>query len=377
MNRVKTWVEVSSQALRHNVGEIKRLTTPAAIMAVVKSNSYGHGLLEVAHAVNEDVDAFGVDSIDEGMLLRQHDYQLPVVILGYLRCDRVTEAVRHDLSFTVYDAVSVKHAACAGSRLHPARLHLKIETGLHRQGMHEDQLASILRIIRRERYVAVEGISTHYANVEDARDDSYAQKQLERFTRACTMTQSMGFEPRWRHTACSAAAILYPATHFNMIRLGIALYGLWPSQTALVHARALGRRLALRPAMTWKTIVAQVKRVSRGTPVGYGLSEKLKRDSVIAVLPVGYADGYDRGFSRQSEVLIHGKRCRIIGRVCMNMCVADVTDISRVRTEDVVVLLGRQKTDRITADELAEKIGTINYEIVNRVNPLISRIVVA
>lgn len=376
MRESKTWVEVSSKALRHNVRQIKRLASPAACMAVVKSNAYGHGLLETARAVADDVDAFAVDSADEGMALRAAGIRKPVVVLGYTRHGRMADAMRHDLSLTVSDELSVRCAARVACARYPARLHLKMETGLYRQGANEQDLPRILNVIKRARFVVLEGLSTHYANIEDTRDDAYAKKQLTRFIRVREAVRAHGFEPRWCHTACSAAAILYPQTHFNMVRLGVALYGLWPSHVTLVSARALGRQLDLRPALTWKTIVAQVKRVPRGESVGYGLTEQMKRETMIVVLPIGYWDGYDRGFSRQSEVLIRGRRCRILGRIFMNMCVADVTELPHVRVEDGVVLLGRQKNETVTAEELAEKIDTINYEIVTRINPMIPRITI-
>lgn len=376
MKRAKTWVEVSRSALQHNIQQIKRLVTPSSVMAVVKSNAYGHGLLEVAHAVEKDADFFGVDSVDEGLSLRHKGVTKPILILGYTLHERVRDAVQGNLALTAYDAETIRCAARVTSRKHPARLHLKVETGLHRQGVDEKELVRLLRLMKRERFVELDGLSTHYANIEDTRDDGYAKQQLERFEHACETAQQMGCEPRWRHTACSAAAMLYPETRFNLVRLGIVMYGLWPSQTTMVSARSLGRRADLRPALAWKTHIAQVKRVKKGEPISYGLTERVKRDSLIAVLPVGYWDGYDRGFSRQAEVLVRGHRCRILGRVCMNMCVADVTDAPRARVEDEVVLLGKQGREEVTADELAEKIGTINYEIVTRINPQLPRIVV-
>ena len=191
------------------------------------------------------------------------------------------------------------------------------------------------------------------------------------------LLKSEGIDPPWKHTACSAAAILYPQTYFNLARIGIAMYGLWPSKETLAVAKREKRVISLVPALTWKTVVAQIKKVKKGAPVSYGLTERVTRDSRLAILPVGYWDGYDRrGLSQTGQALIRGHRCKIVGRICMNMCVADVTDVPGIKAEDEVVLLGRQKRAVIAAEDLASKIGTINYEVVTRINPQIPRIVV-
>lgn len=376
MSLDKTWVEISLSRLIRNLREIKRLVAPSAVMAVVKANAYGHGLVKVARALASEADWFGVDQINEALELRRGGIKKPILIMGYTRHVRVEDAVRHDVSFVAYDRATVRAAAQAATKKHPARVHLKIETGLHRQGASVEDALVLAKAMAREPHVIVEGASTHFANIEDTRDDAYAMKQLSRFNGALASLKKIGHEPAWKHAACSAAAILYPDTRFNLSRAGIAMYGLWPSQTTLVSAQSLAHSPILEPALSWKTVVAQVKHVPRNEPVSYGLTERVKRNSVIAVLPVGYWDGYDRDLSRQGEVLVHGHRCRIIGRVCMNMCVADVTDVPRVRAEDEVVLLGQQNNEEISAEEIAEKIGTINYEILARINPLLKRIFV-
>lgn len=377
MKRDKIQVEISKDALRHNFKAVASLVKPAKVMAVVKSNAYGHGLLEVARAVHGLTDWFGVDNIDEALALRHAGIKKSILILGYTRIDRIVDAVRHNISFVAYDIESLRVASRVGSRKRPARVHLKLETGLTRQGLSTGDLEAVSALLKRVRTVTVEGASTHYANIEDTNDDAYAMKQLVRFEKFLDVLKEHGIEPTVTHTACSAAAILYPDTRFNLIRLGISLYGLWSSDRTQASSQRLGITLSLRPALTWKTIIAQVKRVPKGTPVSYGLTEYTKRDSKIAVLPIGYWDGYDRaGMSSRAEVLIRGKRCRILGRVCMNMCMADVTDVPGVKAEDEVVLLGRQGREAVTAEHLADLCGTINYEIVTRINPLIPRVIV-
>ncbi|NQU83950.1 MAG: alanine racemase, partial [Parcubacteria group bacterium] len=217
-------------------------------------------------------------------------------------------------------------------------------------------------------------IYTHFANVEDTTNHYYADYQLERFKKIIRILEDNYIEIPIKHTACSAAAIIFPETHFNMVRFGTATYGIWSSKETFLAVKK--SEITLKPVLTWKTRVAQIKKVKKGMPISYGLTEKLSRDSRIAVIPVGYWDGYDRRFSSIGNVLINGRRCKVLGRICMNMCMVDITDLKDVSIEDEVVLLGEQKKERITVEELAEKIGTINYEIITRINPLIKRIVV-
>jgi alanine racemase len=255
-----------------------------------------------------------------------------------------------------------------------AYVHLKIETGTSRQGLAGQDLRRLVRELKRTPGVVIEGASTHYANIEDTTDSSFAKLQLERYRENLELLKSEGIDPPWKHTACSAAAILFPETYFNLARLGIAMYGLWPSKETLAVAKRAKRVLRLKPVLGWKTVIAQIKRLPKGTPISYGLTESTTRASKVAILPVGYWDGYDRrGMSNVGQVLVRGRRCKVMGRVCMNMCVVDVTDVPGVQVQDEVVLLGRQRRETITAEELASKMDTINYEVVTRINPAIER----
>ncbi len=219
-------------------------------------------------------------------------------------------------------------------------------------------------------------MSTHYANIEDTTDHSYAMSQLNRFNAMVRAFEMEGIVSKEKHTACSAAALLYPQTYFTMVRAGIALYGLWPSKETRVSVANSGKKITLHPALSWKTLIAQVKTLPKGASVSYGLTERLTRDSKIAVIPVGYWDGFDRRFASIGHALVRGRRAKVLGRICMNMCVVDVTDIPGIRVEDDVVMIGRQKKETLTAEDLATAIGTINYEIVTRINPLTPRVLV-
>jgi len=383
----KTWVEISRLALTSNIEAFRHhLGEKTTVMAVVKSNAYGHGLVQTAKIADRAGAAwFGVDSVDEGIELRKHGITKPVLVLGYTLSSRVKDCVTHDLSFVVSTMETVR--ALRALKLKPigprpsknakaAFVHLKIETGTTRQGMNGEELRSLVRALKKTSGVVIEGASTHYANIEDTTDSSYARLQLKRYREGLEILRSEGIDPPWKHTACSAAAILFPDTHFNLARIGIAMYGLWPSKETHAIATRQKRPISLRPVLTWKTVIGQIKHVKKGTPVSYGLTHRMTRDSVLAILPIGYWDGYDRcGLSNTAEVLVRGHRCPVVGRICMNMCVIDVTDVKGVKTEDEVVLLGSQKGEMVPAEDLASKIGTINYEVVTRINPLITRVV--
>jgi alanine racemase len=372
---VRTWIEVSKSSLRHNVDQLKHgLGSGTEFMAVVKSNAYGHGIPNVVKVVDSRVDWFGVDSLPEAEEVRRAGSRKPVLILGYVTREARSQAVRKGFSQVIYDKESLDEIAAAATRRVPAKVHVKIETGTSRQGVLSKDFASFLRYAKSKPNIRLEGLSTHYANIEDTNDSRYAMGQLKRFSAAVESAWSIGFNPKCLHTACSAAILMYPETHFNLVRGGVSMYGLWSSGVTRRAVLDAGHAVELKPAMTWKTIVAQVKKLPKGTPISYGLTEKVTRDTRIAVIPVGYWDGFDRKLSSVGSVLIRGRRAKVLGRICMNMCVVDITDIRGVHTEDEVVLLGEQGKDMITAEELADRIGTINYEVVTRVNPISPRI---
>jgi alanine racemase len=381
----KTWVEISKSSLTKNVRAFRsHVGKKTSIMAVVKSNAYGHGLVETARiADSAGASWFGVDNVDEGIVLRKNGIEKSILILGYTLNSRLRDCVDNRLSFVVYNletAKALRELKLGDSKQHVTRnkalVHIKIETGTTRQGVSGTDLSRLVRELKKMPGVVIEGASTHFANIEDTSDHSYAEEQLQRFREGLSILKKEGIDPPWKHAACSAATVLFPDTYFNLVRLGISMYGLWSSRETLAVAKKEHRLMDLSPVMTWKTVVAQIKRVPKGASIGYGLTGRVTRASRIAVIPVGYWDGYDRGLSNIGAALVRGRRCRVIGRICMNMCMIDVTDVPSVRVEDEVVLLGSQGREKISAEEVARDTGTINYEIVTRINPQIPRIVV-
>jgi len=375
-----SWVEISRKALANNISVARAHLNPRIkIMAVVKANAYGHGILPVAAIAGEEgADFFGVNSIQEAVLLRNAKIKKPILVLGYVPYAALRDAVNHDISLVVYNVETLNRLqqVCAKAKK-DARIHIKVETGLNRQGVCRSELANFFEVVKSKKNLIVEGMSTHYANIEDTTEHSYARLQLENFKEAYEMAKFAGIEVKYRHTACTAATILFPEVHFEMVRFGIGLYGMWPSKETKISAyeRNIGE-FNLMPVLSWKTRVAQVKDVEANSYVGYGCTDFVTQKSRVAILPVGYYDGFDRKLSNVGFVLIRGMKAPLLGRICMNMCIVDVTNIPGVVPEDEVVLLGRSGEEVITAETLASKIGTINYEVVTRINESIPRLVV-
>lgn len=379
MPKHRTWVEISEDALKHNIQQLRLLVTPGTrFCAVVKANAYGHGQKEVVNIASRmGVDAFAVDAITDALELRKRLPSALLFVLGYTMHDRYDDAVDANVHLTLYDVDSIRlYEIAAGKRAKTGLVNLKLETGTNRQGIREEDLPHILEELNMCAHLRLEGLSTHFANIEDTTDISYAGNQFMRFQRMVSYVREAGFDPKHIHCSNSAATILYPDTHVTMVRPGLALYGMWPSDEVEQLARRHNVKCELIPALTWKTRIAQIKSVPAGEPIGYGLTERVNRHSRIAVLPVGYWDGYDRALSSVGQVIIRGQRCKVMGRVCMNMIMVDVSHIPQVELEEEAVLLGISGRSRISAEETARLAQTINYEIVTRINPMIPRIVV-
>ena len=373
-------VEIAKRALVGNIGEFRRLIGPRRkFLAVVKANAYGHGLLEVAGiAVAAGVDWLGVNSVEEGTALRRAGIAAPVLVLGYAPLDSLEEAVAGDLRLTVYNRETVARLADLAARLRrTVRLHIKVETGTWRQGVDPKDLAAFVRDIRSRPGLAVEGLSSHFANIEDTTKHDYPRRQLAVYRSAIRDLETGGPRIPLRHMSCTASTILFPEPGFNLARVGIGLYGLWPSKETYLSC-LLDRKepLSLEPVLSWKAGIAQIKKVPAGADIGYGCTYRTTRPTRLAVVPVGYYDGYDRGLSNAAHVLVRGRRAPVRGRVAMDFFMADVTDVPGAGLEDQVTLLGADGRERITAEDLAALAGTISYEVVSRINPFVPRVVV-
>ncbi|HEX3031134.1 MAG TPA: alanine racemase, partial [Bacillota bacterium] len=353
------WAEIDLTALAHNVRQIRSLTAPKAkVMAVVKANAYGHGALEVAGvALANGADRLAIATLGEGIALRKAGFGVPILILGPTPPEDVGEAVRYNLTQTVFSyelAEAMSWAAVQQRKT--AKVHIKLDTGMGRIGLDSNDKDTVDRILAISKLpnLEVEGIFTHFA-VSDITDKSFAREQFTRFLGVTEELEKRGLPIPVRHVANSAAIIDLPETHLDMVRAGIILYGLYPSDEVNKS------RIDLRPAMSLKAKVSHVKEVPPGTSISYGRTYQSSGPEIIATLPLGYADGYSRLLSNKGEVLIHGKRAPVVGRVCMDQIMVNVTHIPGVRVGDEAVLFGEQQGVHLSVDELAEKIGTINY----------------
>ena len=371
------WLELDSQAPDNNMKELRRCAGKSVLVcAVVKSNAYGHGASQIVKLLDA-ADWFAVNSLEEGRELRALGVQRPILVLGYVPLGGLAEAVRADLRLTVYNPETIEALSGLNLQKKPARVHLKIETGTGRQGILPQNIRNFVTEIKRREGIIIEGVSTHFANIEDTLNHEYAVHQLLVFNEALGIVREMGEDPPVIHTACTAAAILFPETHFSMLRCGIGLYGLWPSRETYLSTIMGKRRIPeLKPVLKWKTKIVQIKTLTEGSNVGYGCTYKTTRETVLGVLPVGYSDGYNRALGNTAYVLVNGKRAPVIGRICMNHTMIDITDIPGAVLENEVVLLGSWDKETISAETMAEWAGTINYDIVTRINPLLERKVI-
>lgn len=377
-NKHKGWIEISQRALLSNLHTFQKIVGKnTKIAPVIKANAYGHGLVETFSILkNKNIEVFAVDNITEALLLRKLDNKIKILVLGYTTLVNLESAIKNNISFVAYNEETIKKIISL-SLSDTARIHLKVETGLNRQGLSKSEVARFLRLIKKyKKKIALEGVYTHFANIEDTLDPAFAMEQLKRFNEVLKLVKKEGFNPEFIHSTASAGALLYKETHFSLIRPGLALYGLWPSSETKVALLLKKKNINLQPVLTWKSIVAQVKVIQKDESVGYGRTWFSSRKTVVAIIPVGYSDGFDRKLSNVGRVIVKDSYARVIGRVAMNMIMVDVTDIKGVKVEDEVILIGKKGKLNISPEELANKIGTINYEVIARINPQIPRIVI-
>lgn len=365
------WAEIDLEALKHNVREIRRITDPhAEIMAVVKANGYGHGLEPVSRvALHNGAGWLGVALLQEAIQLREIGIKAPIAVLGYTPDKYAEDVVQNEVSQTIFTWGNAVALATAAQRLgKKARIHIKIDTGMGRLGFLPDRETEEL-IYRMSHLpgLEVEGIYTHFATA-DEKDKSFAEEQFMKFQCLLKALAAAHIYIPFRHCANSAAILDLPYTHLDLVRPGNLLYGMLPSPEVrhdLVN---------LQPVMSLKARVAFVKVVPENYSISYGRIYSTKEPTRVATIPLGYADGYLRLLSNKGEVLIKGKRAPVVGRVCMDQMMVDVGHIPGVEQGDEVVIIGRQGEDQITADELAEHLGTINYEVTCMISERVPRV---
>ena len=337
------------------------------LLAVTKSNAYGHSLVDYAKLMSKlGADYLGVDSIVEALTLRQAKITKPILVLGYSLSAFYSQAAKQKiiLSLSSFDQLNDLEKFARTTRT-PLAIHLKIDTGMHRQGFSLIDLPEALaRLTKIKASIKVSGIYSHLAAPAELKFKSATQKQIANFHTAVRLAAEAGFSNLIRHLSATGGTLYWPEAHFDLVRVGIGLYGYLPGDDLKTK-----RPVNLKPALTWKTIISEIKAVPKGESVGYSFNAKLKRDSRLAILPIGYWHGYPRLLSNQGEVLINGQRAKLIGRVSMDMLIIDVPDLKNCRCGDEAIFLGPQ----LSPQELAQKTGTTHYEILTRINPLIKK----
>ncbi len=376
MDSPLVWVEVDLKAIAHNIRELRRITNPKArIMAVVKANAYGHGMIEVARqSLENGAEALGIANIEEGIQLRKAGIDAPVLIFGYTSPVHAKKLIEFDLTQTVYSyetsrALSEALAAY-GKKI---KVHIKVDTGMGRLGLLrgiKNNSLSEAESISRLPMLELEGIYTHFATA-DKSDRSYAGKQFEIFMDFLNQLRIAGLEIPVTHAANSAAIINMPETHLDMVRAGISIYGLYTSEEV---DRSI---IKLKPAMELKTKIIHLKKVPAGFKVSYGTTYETEKPTTIATVSIGYADGLNRLLSSKGRMLVcGGQSAPIVGRVCMDMTMLDVGEIPEVVMEEEAVVFGKQGNASISVDEIASTINTINYEVVSTIMERVPRIYV-
>lgn len=380
---MQVWFEISRGATLHNLRLLSGLVGAKRLVAVLKSNAYGHGLEQVYDILRDSgVGWIGTHTLGEGSFLRDRGYQGRVLVMGPTLTEDFQVASKLNLDLVLGTAAQIVAADKAAT----LKVHMKVDTGMSRLGLHPEEVGSALRLLTRPAST-IAGVCTHFANVEDVMNQEYADLQLDRFGRAWKEVESvLGSKiakALVRHAAASASAMILPASRFDLCRIGISLYGYWPSAATRLSAfqqeyfRKAGPAFDLRPALTWYARVAQVKSLPAGTFVGYGCSYRTTALTRVAVLPVGYYEGYPRiAGESQSYVLLRGRRCPILGRICMNMMMVDVTHVPDAGSGDIATLLGTSDGEVLTADNLADWSRSISYEVLSRLHPQIPRVVV-
>lgn len=374
-----SWLILDKKSLIHNLKSFKRIIGDKVdLILVVKSNAYGHGLEEISKICDKqkEVAKFAVFNLDEALYLRKIRVKKPILILSHYDLKIIKDLrLIKDIEFVVYDLKQARKLNNLARKIKDKiRIHLKVDTGTSRLGILPSEAISFAKKLIQFKNLQIYGLFTHFAAAEEV-NQTFTLKQIEIFKNVIADLKKAGIDIPYKHTACSAAILLQKESHFNAVRLGISLYGLWSLED---HKNEIKRKYPwfnLKSVLTWKTKIIQIKKLAKNTTIGYGRTHRLTKATTIAVLPIGYWDGYDRKLSNQGEVLIKGQRCKILGRICMNLIMVDITSLKNVKINDAVVLMGEQGREEITADELAEKIKTINYEVVTRINPLLPRII--
>ncbi|WP_461614992.1 alanine racemase [Clostridium sp. Marseille-QA1073] len=364
------WAEIDLDTIAYNMKQLKSLLKDKEIIAVIKADAYGHGAIDVAPVLLENgATKLAVAVITEAMELRNAEIVEPIIILGYTPIDFAKEIIENNIEQTVYSLSYAKELSKeAIKRGKKAKIHIAVDTGMGRLGFlpNEESFKEVLEICSLEGLI-IEGIFTHFAS-SDEEDKGYTYEQFRKLQEFSNRLSLKGINIPLKHAANSGAIIDLPETYLDGVRAGILLYGYYPSHDVDI------KKITLKPSLTLKTKVAHVKKVEKDMYISYGRTFKTERESIIATLPIGYADGYSRLLSGKAKVIINGKLAKIVGRICMDQCMIDVTDIGEVKIDDEVILIGQDGDLNIDADYIAELMETINYEVICMIKHRVPRV---
>jgi len=368
---LRTWIEINKKACEENYKTFRSLLDPhVKLWSVVKSNAYGHGLFVFSKIADElGIDGFCVDSLVEGLKLRRVGIKKHILVLGPTLPNLFGEARKRGI------VVSISNFEGLRALLHsttPPAFHIKIDTGMHRQGFYINDVPKVVSLIKRNRKEKhLQGVFTHFAAAKDIKHQTYTETQLLGFYQAIKVFEKHGFRHLIKHCAATGGTLLGKKYHLNAVRVGIGLYGLWPSPEL---ERQLRGTIHLNPILRWRAVVAEVKKLRKGDSVGYDLTKQVKHPTTMAVLPIGYWHGFPRALSNKGKVLIRGKEGNVLGRVSMDLLTVDVDGIP-CRVGDEVTLIGKDGNRELRANDVAGQAGTTHYEFLTRLNPLIERII--
>lgn len=371
------YIEISRKNLIHNIKALKSLAKKRTQFAVaIKSNAYGHGQNQIAEILEPYVDYFQVNSLAELELLRKTSKK-KALLLGYVQYADLAKVIKLNCILAVFSLDTLRALGNITDKTKRAQeIHIAFDAYLGREGVLLADLPQILQEIKKYKYIKLTGIYAHFANIEDITNFTHAQKQINEYNKALKIAGEYGFANLTTHISATSGLMVYEkGDGINpLIRLGLGVYGLWPSE--YLKTIKTKSKFILKPVLSYKSKIAQIKVLPVGHTIGYGLTYKTTKETKVAIIPQGYADGVDRGLSNLGQVLIAGTRCPILGRVMMNMFVVDVSHLPKVKIEDEIVIIGVQGRESITAEEIANKLDTINYEVITRISSLLLRIVV-
>jgi len=375
---LRTWLEIDKKAIAHNYKVFRALIPKRTkLMGVVKSNAYGHNLVEFAKKLEKlGADYLAVDSVVEGIALRKERIKIPILVLGYTLPEMIEKAVENDLeinisNFEYFEVIKNLDLPTQTGLKNKIKVHIKIDSGMHRHGFQEKDIVNVVKEINNlKKQIKVIGLYTHFAAAKNPAFPKDTKNQIDIFNKWQEAFEKAHLRVI-KHAGATSGTILYPEAHFNMVRVGIGLYGIWPSPEAKAY---VFDKFKLKPVLSWRTVIAEINNIKKGERIGYDFTEVINQNSKVAVLPIGYWHGYPRALSGTGTVLINGEKAKILGRICMDIMMVDVTNIKNVKVGDEATLIGFDNISEITVDHIATLLDASPYEIVTRINPLIKRI---